>query len=143
MDARTLSRFSRKVTTTEGGCWNWAASLDVDGYGWFRDGKVKRAHRVAFEHHHGPIPEAMTVDHICRNHACVNPAHLRLLTRAENVLAGVGPVAVNARKTKCIRGHVFDAENTYITPQGWRMCRTCRSESQRRYDARCRAAAGS
>jgi len=34
-------------------------------------------------------------------------------------------------KTHCKRGHAFSAENTFITPQGWRSCRACHTARQR------------
>jgi hypothetical protein len=33
-----------------------------------------------------------------------------------------------APKTHCIRGHVYDEENTYIDPKGHRYCRKCKAE---------------
>lgn len=55
------------------------------GYGTFWNGeKNVRAHRYAWEFHHGPIPENVTVDHTCHNRACVNVDHLRLVTVTEN-----------------------------------------------------------
>jgi len=35
-----------------------------------------------------------------------------------------------ASKTRCKRGHPFDRENTYYTPDGRRRCRTCLREAQ-------------
>jgi WhiB family transcriptional regulator, redox-sensing transcriptional regulator len=35
-----------------------------------------------------------------------------------------------ASKTHCKRGHRFDAQNTYYTPDGQRRCRTCLREAQ-------------
>jgi WhiB family transcriptional regulator, redox-sensing transcriptional regulator len=35
-----------------------------------------------------------------------------------------------ASKTHCKRGHLFDAANTYYTPDGHRRCRTCLREAQ-------------
>jgi WhiB family redox-sensing transcriptional regulator len=35
-----------------------------------------------------------------------------------------------ASKTHCKRGHPFDADNTYYTPDGRRRCRTCLREAQ-------------
>jgi hypothetical protein len=37
----------------------------------------------------------------------------------------------NADKTHCIRGHVFDAANTYVDPDGSRHCRMCRRATDR------------
>lgn len=31
----------------------------------------------------------------------------------------------NANKTRCVRGHEFTPQNTYLTVEGWRMCRAC------------------
>ena len=36
------------------------------------------------------------------------------------------------RRTHCKRGHPFDEENTYTSPAGQRMCRTCQAMSQAR-----------
>jgi len=70
-----------------GACWLWTGALYVNGYGAFRgpDGRTIRAHRFAYERVVGPIPEGLDLDHLCRVRACVNPAHLEPVTRAENL----------------------------------------------------------
>lgn len=113
-------------------CWEWAGFVDGGGYGKFRfAGKSVRAHRFIYEKEVGPIPEGLDLDHLCRNRACVNPAHLEAVDRRTNLLRGVGQSAVNARKTHCVHGHPFDGDNIYILPNGWRRCRTCWRESNR------------
>ncbi len=89
-------------------------------------------HRYMWECRHGPIASELHVDHLCRNRACGNPAHMELVSPGENVLRGEGPTAINARKTHCIHGHEYTPENTYHRREGWRGCRTCRREAKRK-----------
>lgn len=77
-------RFWSKVEKSEG-CWNWTAHKNGQGYGRFMlDKKVRFAHRVAYELAVEPIPEGMSIDHMCHNESCVKPAHLRLVTQKQN-----------------------------------------------------------
>lgn len=121
------------------GCWTWAAGTNAAGYGQFFVAGSKRmlAHRFAFELLVGPIPDGLTLDHLCRTPACVNPDHLEPVGRGENVLRGEGPTAKLARRTVCKRGHAYTPENTYTNPSGNRSCRVCREFLwQRWYEAR-------
>jgi uracil-DNA glycosylase family 4 len=78
------SRFWAKVRKTDR-CWYWLGWRDSWGYGGFTlGGKNVRAHRFAYELLVGPIPAGMTLDHLCRHPACVNPSHLEALTVAEH-----------------------------------------------------------
>lgn len=71
---------------TSGECWTWTAAIDQKGYGCFmRRGVPTRAHRVAYELTHGPIPPGLLALHRCDNPPCCNPAHLFLGTHADNV----------------------------------------------------------
>jgi len=122
-------RFMEKVSVVaETGCWEWLGYRE-NGYGRFSVSTAslsQKAHRVSYELHVGPIPEGLTLDHLCRNRACVNPAHLEPVPFATNVLRGESPPASNARKTHCPKGHPYDDENTLINPtNGYRGCRAC------------------
>lgn len=75
----------RNTSLLPSGCWAWDGRSDANGY--FRvafGGQIDGVHRTAYRVANGPIPEGMTVDHICFEKGCVNPDHLRLLSRAEN-----------------------------------------------------------
>src|SRR5690242_3990108 len=101
------TRFWSKVDKS-GFCWLWTASVDHDGYGRFVvDGKTCKAHRIAYTLSIGPIPDGLTIDHLCRNKRCVNPAHLEAVSQKENNHRGTSPSALNIQKTHCIRGHAF------------------------------------
>lgn len=115
-------------------CWEWTAALDRKGYGRFSDGQGKHyiAHRLAYERWCRPIDPNLTIDHLCRNHSCVNPNHLEQVTRGQNVLRGIGPTAINAAKTACIRGHKYTAETTYVYAKtGYRLCKPCQAQKYR------------
>jgi hypothetical protein len=69
----------------EGGCLVWMKSRRRNGYGQVMiSDRNRTAHRVAFELTYGSIPDGALVDHICRNRACIDPAHLRLATVKQN-----------------------------------------------------------
>src|SRR5688572_17549814 len=141
----TAERFWAKVERQDGRCWLWTGATDGGGrYGTFRgeNGQV-RAHRWAYESEHGPIPDGLDLDHLCRVTLCVNPAHLEPVSHRTNVLRGDAPTAVNAAKTECAHGHPLAGDNLIVERNGTRDCRTCRRdrtrEAQRRYRARKRA----
>lgn len=131
----TLERFLAKVIKTDA-CWFWTGSNNGAGYGEIRVRNRKvYAHRWAYEHIGGrSIPEGHQLDHLCRNAACVNPAHLEAVLPAINVQRGLaaGPHP-ERRRDVCTNGHPFDA-NEYKRPDGkGRNCRLCVRDRAREY----------
>jgi len=123
-----IDRFGRLHRRDEGtGCWLWTGALDTSGYGIFThlDTNVG-AHRWSYQHHIGPVPEGLVLDHLCRVRHCVNPDHLEPVTNRENILRGEGLAAANAAKTHCPQGHPYDEANTSWY-DGRRYCRGCRA----------------
>jgi hypothetical protein len=109
-------------------CWFWTGRYNGFGYGLVGSHATQKvAHRMVYEFLVGPVPEGLTLDHLCRNRPCVNPAHLEPVAFRENVLRGVGPTAENARKTHCRHGHELAGENLLMVgPEHTRReCRAC------------------
>ena len=127
-------RFLKYVNFTDS-CWLWTGSLNHKGYGqWKYKGKTHRAHIIAFQLFGGVIPEGLELDHLCRVHPCVRPAHLEAVTHLENIRRGErgNSSKYNTSKTHCPYGHPLDA----VDNRGSRFCRTCSRTRQRNYHHR-------
>lgn len=131
LDTPESRRFWSKVQR-RGLCWEWTGWRNA-GYGMFSlalgsggDRRLVRAHRWAYEHLVGSIPDGLTIDHLCRNRACVRPGHLQPVTQALNCLRGQSIPSRNARKTHCKRGHPLSGSNLRLLDAGkQRRCRAC------------------
>lgn len=69
-------------------CWLWQGScVKRDGYGRVTvDGRLRNAHRVAWEMANDPVPEGQVVIPCAHNKACCNPAHLKLADQREQMV---------------------------------------------------------
>lgn len=118
-----------------GPCHEWTRSKN-NGYGHMNfNGRTVKVHRYVWELVNGPIPDGLVIDHQCRNRACCNVDHLRVVTRKVNVTENVVGISwqLMSEKTHCKHGHPFDEENTRITTDGSRVCRECcRIDSRKR-----------
>jgi hypothetical protein len=116
-------------------CWLWPVP-GSNGYGAaFYAGKTIGAHRAVYDYLVGPIPDGLTLDHLCRVRNCVNPAHLDPCTIRENILRSEGRAAQNARKDTCPRGHVFDTVNVKDGREE-RACSICACEHTKAWHRR-------
>jgi hypothetical protein len=120
----------------EGDCWIWKGRCTPAGYGHARmAGKDVLAHHFPWECARGPVPSGWHRDHLCRRTACVHPAHLDPVPPRINILRDLSPMALNAQKAHCPKGHPYTPENTILTSHG-RRCRTCKLQrDHRRYHA--------
>lgn len=72
------------------GCWEFVGGVDRGGYGKFRlHGKTIGAHRASYILLKGKIGDGKDVAHDCDNPRCLNPLHLRLLSRSSNLADSV------------------------------------------------------
>jgi hypothetical protein len=132
-------RFWPKVSKTET-CWLWTAGANNMGYGLFWSGGARSqgrrllAHRFAYELLVGPIPDGLTIDHLCRVPLCCRPDHLEPVTMRENLRRGNGWSGRKARQTHCLRGHALTEDNIYRRPSKptARECRICMVEREAR-----------
>ncbi len=138
--ARIMARVEFEPNT---GCWLWAGALTSAGYGnAYLLGGYRLVHRVMYRSA-GHIQGDEVLDHKCHTRACVNPDHLRPMSRGENVLApgSLAPTALNLLKTHCARGHPYDEANTRrIIKKGRpaRICIACSREDSNDYYERVR-----
>lgn len=74
-------------------CWIWQRGKDKNGYGRCHakvaGSRTMLAHVYYYTQKHGPVPEGLQLDHLCRVPSCVNPGHLEVVSNAENTQRGL------------------------------------------------------
>lgn len=94
-----------------------------------------RGHRLVYTLVYGEIPIDMHVCHKCDNTLCLNPQHLFVGTRSDNMQDKLSKKRDhNQRKTHCPKGHEYSLENTYNHPDGSRKCHACMKAAAKKYD---------
>lgn len=118
-----MDRFLERVPERpDFGCWLWRGTIMYNGYGHLTHAY---AHRISYELFKGPIPDGLTIDHLCREKRCVNPAHLEAVTNSENVKRAA------KRPTHCFRGHPFDGVTMTTRSGPRRYCKECSRQRDR------------
>lgn len=83
---RWTARFWSRIRRNKTGCWIWIGPITGNGnYPSLGGNPTTYAHRWAWEQKHGVIPHGQDLHHACKNTLCVNPDHLKSLTRSEHI----------------------------------------------------------
>ena len=114
------------------GCVLWLGYVNPYGYGLVLTTgqfRLRLAHSAVWELTHGPVPDGLQLDHLCRVKSCVNVDHLEVVTQAVNMRRRMGMPDDGAT---CSKGHRAWKQDG----NGHRRCRTCQNAYARaRYGA--------
>lgn len=127
--------FMARIKKTDS-CWLWIGDISAKGYGRFSRNKNRsKAHRWSYEHFIGPIPEGLTIDHLCMVKCCVNPEHLEAVTAEENTRRYLATRSdlYDWSNGKCRKGHELAIVGYRERPKKGRECMGCRKEQGRKY----------
>lgn len=138
-----IRRFNKKFSIIPSGCWIWTGAKCPKGYGFMSVGKsLWRAHRISWTIKNGPIPPRMDICHKCDTPSCVNPDHLFVGTRADNIhdMIAKGRWKPLSRKQVCYNGHRLTEDNIKVqrgkSGEINRTCRMCYNLAQKAFRKR-------
>lgn len=112
-----------KVRVDATGCWIWTGATHR-GYGCLGRSRSRgwiAAHRFAYEHFVGAIPEGTELHHVCEHRSCVNPEHLLPVTLSEHR-------AIDHVRLYCPKGHL---KTGWHSDGSRRRCLACHREQSR------------
>ena len=127
-------------------CWRFTGALNGKGYGRIRTkGRTLMLHKVVYELLVEVVPDDLVCDHRCHDpkvchlgikcphRACINPAHIKLVTDLENSRRSASVYRPRIR-TVCANGHPLPPEEG--------RCKKCKADYLRKYRQEKRASSG-
>ena len=137
---KLIPRILGKIDNWGDGCWNWLGSLNSNGYALIGYcGKTVLLHRLTYELCNGVFDKKLCVLHKCDNRKCINPDHLFLGTKSDNMIDCANKNRQYRQKVKnlyCKQGHMIAGHNAIQSKSkdhSWTECRICRNETTKRY----------
>lgn len=143
--AAVKKRILKNSRIESSGCRVWTGAKDRHGYGKIalKHGDFRRstgAHRAAWLAFIGDIPSGLQIDHLCRNHACVNTDHMEVVTGSVNTLRAdhankKGRSGAPKKPGKYCEIHGDADVRSRVNKAGYvaRQCGICRRDYMREY----------
>ena len=125
---------ANSIPEPNSGCWIWTR-MTANGYAvWGQKTQRRQVTHIAID-----VPPGMDACHRCDVTLCVNPDHLFVGTRKDNMqdAKAKGRLVGYRRREVCKQGHPLSGDNLYINPSsGKRHCRECGRRWTRTHDAK-------